>query len=259
MTNIAAIFFDVDQTLYDGVTGKIPESAISAIEETQKNGIKVFIASGRAYDAVIESGIADQIHWDGYVCSNGAALHDKDGKLLEQFYFSDKQRDQLFSLCKQYNMSLSLQTPDSMLAPFGIDDNMRKSYEFFRTTLPESTGYNQEKICMAVVFQTDDFDYGIINQIEGLMAIKGKVNYADIVQSHIHKGFGILRMKEALHLDGLLMAIGDGDNDLEMIETADIGVAMGNATDNLKKIATYITSAIHEDGVYHALKHYRLF
>lgn len=51
-----------------------------------------------------------------------------------------------------------------------------------------------------------------------------------------------------------IIAIGDGHNDIEMIEYAHFGIAMGNAHPELKKVAKYHTTSVKEHGVYHALK-----
>lgn len=52
------------------------------------------------------------------------------------------------------------------------------------------------------------------------------------------------------------MAFGDGGNDISIIKKAGIGVAMGNAGDNLKEVADYITTSVDEDGVKNALVHF---
>ena len=49
------------------------------------------------------------------------------------------------------------------------------------------------------------------------------------------------------------MFFGDGDNDIELMEVAKIGVAMGNGTENLKKVSDYVTDDIEKDGIYNAL------
>ena len=53
-------------------------------------------------------------------------------------------------------------------------------------------------------------------------------------------------------------ALGDGVNDLEMLGFVGHGIAMGNASQVAKDAAEYVTSHIHEDGVFHALKYYGL-
>jgi len=52
---------------------------------------------------------------------------------------------------------------------------------------------------------------------------------------------------------------GDGINDIELIEMADIGVAMGNAEDTVKAIADFVTKNIEDDGIYYACKQLGLF
>lgn len=54
------------------------------------------------------------------------------------------------------------------------------------------------------------------------------------------------------------MAFGDGGNDVEMLEFAGIGVAMGNATAMAKEAADYITEDVDKEGIYLALLHYGL-
>ena len=54
------------------------------------------------------------------------------------------------------------------------------------------------------------------------------------------------------------IAIGDSGNDFNMIKTAHIGVAMGNATDRIKSIADMITDDIDNDGIYTAFKRLEL-
>ena len=54
------------------------------------------------------------------------------------------------------------------------------------------------------------------------------------------------------------MAIGDGENDIDMLRFAGIGIAMGNAPSQVKETADYVTDHIDEDGVMRALKHFGL-
>ena len=54
------------------------------------------------------------------------------------------------------------------------------------------------------------------------------------------------------------MAFGDGDNDADMLEFAQIGVAMGNGSPKAKEAAGYVTTDIDDDGIANALKHFHL-
>ena len=52
------------------------------------------------------------------------------------------------------------------------------------------------------------------------------------------------------------IAFGDGGNDLSILKAAGIGVAMGNANDDVKAVANYVTTSVDEDGIWNALKHF---
>ena len=55
-----------------------------------------------------------------------------------------------------------------------------------------------------------------------------------------------------------IIAFGDGGNDVDMLEYAGIGVAMGNAGEDVKAAADYVTTAIDDDGIFNALKHFNV-
>jgi P-type E1-E2 ATPase len=73
------------------------------------------------------------------------------------------------------------------------------------------------------------------------------------------KGLGLLKFGEILGISrDEIMACGDGTNDSSMILAAGVGVAMGNAVDEVKAIADYITLTNDEDGVAKAIEKFVL-
>ncbi len=75
----------------------------------------------------------------------------------------------------------------------------------------------------------------------------------------VNKGQGLLHLCELLQVDpGRVLAIGDNDNDIPLLQTAGFGVAMGNASPGLKAIADWVAPSIEEDGVAVALEHWLL-
>lgn len=72
----------------------------------------------------------------------------------------------------------------------------------------------------------------------------------EIVKSGMSKAVGLDHVAKSLNIaQDRIIAFGDEDNDLEMIDFAGVGVAMGNAIDPLKKIANEITLSNNEDGI----------
>ena len=259
MTTVNTIFFDIDGTIYDGKEGCIPPSAIKALHKIQAKGIKIFLATGRSLPAVLKSNLDNEIKWDGYVCSNGACIHDHNKELIAGSFFSDIQLQAIFELAHDTSVALAIQSDQIVFSPFDINEHMIEAFRFFNNPVPDAKPYEKEPIAMVLAFQIKGFDYRIFDALPNVITVEGKANYADVMQKGITKATGIRKLRQLMQIeDGLIMSFGDADNDLEMIQDADIGVAMGNATDTIKKIADHVTTAIDDDGVYNALLHYNL-
>jgi len=85
--------------------------------------------------------------------------------------------------------------------------------------------------------------------------LKSAPYYLEILDRRVNKGQGVKMLAEKLGLArDEVMAIGDQENDLAMIEYAGTGVAMGNAIDSVKQIAQFVTKTNMEDGVAHAIE-----
>lgn len=81
----------------------------------------------------------------------------------------------------------------------------------------------------------------------------------DIISRHGGKVAGIRQyLKENNILIQETMAFGDGENDIEMLEYAGIGIAMGNSDDMVKKSADYVTDCIDNEGIEKALRHFEV-
>ena len=74
----------------------------------------------------------------------------------------------------------------------------------------------------------------------------------DIIPANGGKGAGVRRVLEYYRLDpSEALAFGDGGNDMEMFEAVGIGVAMGNASPQLKAIADSVCGSAADDGIYY--------
>ena len=83
--------------------------------------------------------------------------------------------------------------------------------------------------------------------------------FTDITANGADKGKGIIAMACHEGFDpSRTIAFGDGGNDTSMILQAGIGIAMGNAIDELKQQADYVTTSVDEDGILYALRHFRV-
>src|SRR5699024_1999493 len=82
-------------------------------------------------------------------------------------------------------------------------------------------------------------------------------NIVEIVKKGINKAVGLHKLAHYYHIpQEQIIAFGDGDNDLEMIDYAGVGVAMENGIDELKHIANYVTNTNEASGVAGFLEEY---
>ena len=97
----------------------------------------------------------------------------------------------------------------------------------------------------------------VMPQLPHCIAARWYPAFADVTARGADKGKALQRMAEHLGMDiSETMAFGDGGNDKSIICAAGIGVAMGNAIDDVKALASYVTDHVDNDGVSKALRHF---
>ena len=82
-------------------------------------------------------------------------------------------------------------------------------------------------------------------------------SFTDITLQGADKGNALRQMAKHLGLSlEECIAFGDGGNDISILQTAGIGVAMGNANDSVKAVDDYITTSVDNDGIRNAFTHF---
>ena len=89
--------------------------------------------------------------------------------------------------------------------------------------------------------------------------VKSAPFFLEFLNKKVNKGTGVELLASHLGVkQDEIITMGDAGNDLHMIEYAGMGIAMGNATDDIKAIANYITDSNSEDGVAKAIEKFVL-
>lgn len=249
-----AAFFDVDGTLIDCTIGimDISDRVKKAIKDFQKAGNVAFVSSGRPY-AFLNKELLN-FGFDGFVLGNGAQVLIND----ETKFFSGIDKElvkEVISNCERLNIDYCLQGPKysylkkeftrlvSYYREYGITDDFLE-YNF------DIDDVDVFKIEMLPVDEEgckycESLDQGEFNCFKNY---PGEVYEMYPVKNS--KGEGLLK---TIELEGVELkdsyAFGDGRNDIEMIQTAAHGIAMGNAVPELKEVANEFTDAIADDGI----------
>ena len=256
-----AAFFDIDGTLWDQKM-QIPKSTIEGIQRFREKGNYAFLSSGRSRAAVRTKELLD-IGFDGILCGCGTHI-EYQGKLLFEKKLSLEQLTWLKDFFEKKKMPALFEGRDSIyadIASFGGD--------FYIGYLQELLGEDMRDISQMDETSVVNKISALCRQVtkeelaEALSADWHLVNHASVVVEVMPKGYskatGIEWICKYLGIDHEdTYAFGDSANDLDMLEYVAHGVAMGNGSEEAKKTASYVTTDIHEDGIWNALKHFEL-
>lgn len=244
--------FDIDGTLIDTKEHIVPDSTKKSLVLLREQGQLLGISTGRSLQSVIESGLDTLIDWDVFLCNNGQAIYDKHKNVLHLECIPLASVLACIEKAERLNAPLLIMGEEQMITK-EPDENVLVSLAFFKETIPKTLPYDGSDVIMMIAYGPHGYDYHDYAEIDGITPIPGLSNYADIVLKGFHKYIGIQFV--LTHFDKTsYIAFGDSLNDMEMIKEATVGIAMGNAHDDLKAVADYISDDVLHDGIYTALK-----
>ena len=274
------VFLDIDGTIYSSF-GVIPDSTKKAIQTARDNGHRLFLNTGRNKGEVPEDILA--LGFDGLIGSSGA-YEEAENKIIFNKHLDQKLCHRLYDLLIQHNITFTAETNTKI---FGTHENIHKQISIFKNYAKEHLKMSDDEIGEVSVFAdlltiTDN-----IYQVEGvnkvifydsplsleelrhvlgreLMVINSTIGFmegvsGEIYSGQINKATGMSEVMKHYNVDREdTIAFGDAGNDLEMLQFAGIGVAMGNGTQDAKQAADYITKDVKEDGLYHGFAKFGL-
>ena len=254
---IKLIALDMDGTLLNRQK-LVPEKNALAIKRAMDKGIYVTIATGRMPASA--SYFAKQLNMNCPVVScNGGVVKDLNtGKSIYEAHFSKDTITELISICYQKNWYIRWYIGDTIYVRY-VDMDMFPAYKTTKGLNIVEVGEDFEKYTENVTQLVVCNLNGKIQEIQDKLAdifkdrigLQQNTGYTmDITPPGIDKAVGLSKLAQYLQIDkSEIMACGDGDNDLAMIEYAGLGVAMGNAIDDVKNIAQFITKDCNENGI----------
>lgn len=249
------MFFDVDGTLVDIRTHRVPESAMVAIRKARQNGNKIFIATGRSHTFLDLAGLPKDLI-DGYVTLNGAVCI-AGGKPIRLTGIPAETVKALSEVCVREGFTCLFVTMDGMIVANPDDDFRTGFQEYFNLGAVPVTDFESmmgQDVYQMTVFFDEEVEKGLKTQFPGLEFNRWFPTFVDITCRGVNKSMGIETMAAHFNIDMRdTIAFGDGGNDIPMLQRAAIGVAMGNASDEVKSVSDMVTDPVDNNGVYNAL------
>ncbi len=248
-------FFDIDGTLAAGEMRSqyIPESTRRALRELQEAGHFVAIATGRSYamavDYMRDMGFSNMVSDGG----NGITI---DGKLIGIKPMDYEKCAALIEECERKGVIWAFSPDDSKrrLAPDNRFNEFTRNAYMETEVVPGLNVRDYKEIYKVYVacFSPEEERLETLRELPWCRFFKEFlfVEPAD-------KSVGIKAMVD--HLGGDykdVVVFGDEKNDISMFRKEWTSIAMGNAIEDLKKLADYVTDDCDKDGIYNACKHF---
>ena len=140
-----------------------------------------------------------------------------------------------------------------------INQGVEDAQEAISSPCPQVKEYSGNLISQCCIYATEQEAKEFIEDLPDCKISQWNPCAYDVIPKQGGKTAGI---ESVLKHYGIkqeeIMAFGDAENDIEMLQYAKIGVAMGNADDEVKEAADYVTDTVDSDGIYKALKYYEV-
>ncbi len=257
------VVVDMDGTLLDS-NKKISAPNKEALKKAADKGVIIAMATGRLYKAIRVYAKELQLETPIISC-NGSFIKEVYGeKPIYADPLSAEVIDTIAGVCKKYGIDCHFYSEDTVIGE-------RESFKirFFRdwnqTLAPE------DRVNLLVVpdYRQVIADYEIykisvcidcpprlqavadeLNSLPGIEALQSDAETLDVGSVGMSKGKAVQWLAESLSISpDEVVAIGDNENDIDMIVYAGLGVAMGNASPEVKAAARYVTDTNDNDGV----------
>jgi 5-amino-6-(5-phospho-D-ribitylamino)uracil phosphatase len=240
--DIRLVALDMDGTLLNNEQ-EISKENQQAIAKAKEMGIHIVLSTGRNYMTVHEYAKALQLN-SFLVTVNGGEIWDSSGNLVERNLLQVEQIEMMWELKKQHNTKFWALTVDNA----------------FREDFPEDIAFSEhEWLKFGFDVEDDEIRNTILQELtkHQLQVTNSSPTNLEVNPYGISKAKALEKVCSRIGITmENVMAMGDSLNDIAMIKSAGIGVAMGNAQETVKEAADWVTSTNEENGVAKALSHW---
>lgn len=244
------VLFDIDGTLYDD-NKEMPISAKETLIKLQEAGHTIAIATGRSplflKDVLKETGITH------YVALNGQLVI-KDNEIIDKTPLNKEQLQQLEQQAKELGHPMVFFFEDDYVSNVEHSDQIKSALDTMFIEHPKMLENASSKdVYQSLIFHTKEDDALYDGLYDNLKFYRWHEVSRDVVPVTGSKAEGIKTLTEQLGFkQSETIAVGDGNNDFEMMQWAGVSIAMGNAVESLKEHADIVTTHVSDDGIKNA-------
>ncbi len=252
------IFFDIDGTLIGEKSHIMLESTKRAIQKARANGHICLINTGRSRK-LVGPDITGLTEFDGLALGCGTMVVYR-GKTLLHRTFSEEESIEIIRGLRKYRIDAVLEGSNN-----NYNDSPQKMFspsfaEFIKQFESQEYGSYEDAVGHFDKFYAYVEDAARMLEFqaefrEKLDFVDRNGGYYEIMPKGFSKASAIKFVADALDIPmGQTVAIGDSSNDIPMLECAAVAIVMGNAAEEVKGKADFVTTDVDEDGIWNALE-----
>lgn len=255
---IRIAFFDIDGTLVPFSKKEITDTTIEALDALRSRGVKVFVSTGRPRRLI---GNLRNYPFDGYIMLNGSVARLGD-EVVASFPIEMSAAREVVRISAERGFSCAMYTADGLGINFKDARSRAMEADLHLPDIPtvDLDGVlDAEPAYQFTVYVNQDEFEQYYKCIDGIEWSRWNPGFVDGNPAGGSKGRTIGHVLSRLGFSKEeSMAFGDGENDITMLDSVGLGIAMGNASDLVKSHAAYVTDDVESDGINSALKHFGL-
>lgn len=257
MNSTRALFFDIDHTLFSHTTHSVPASAYRALRALKSRGCKIAICTSRVKEELIDLPQELMDLMDGMVCAQGAVIYEAN-QVIQTLTIDPEDVKAVIQFCRDNQLVIRWagKHGENCHDQHYTQEVSDLFYHLYRMR-PDRKEWNGEE-CVNIIFYSQDD--------EMIEKIKPCVTHSHLMVMHFAnevthaqatKGNGMLQLARHWgYAQEETVAFGDGYNDVNMLESAGVGIAMGNGCQAAKDAADYVAEDIDHDAIYKACQHF---
>ena len=268
--SIKLVAIDLDGTLLNS-DHQVSEENKRAIQKAKDQGVKIVLVTGRPLKGMLsileECNLTEEGDL-GLTYNGGLVQWTRTGETLREITLSKEDVQDVYRLSQDLDLPCNFIDLDTVYEPPYPEGKPSQYHKHMKAlpykpldmvTFPESFAIHKIVMC----WHQEELDEKIkdIPQVyhDRYTIMKSRDNLLEVLPKTVDKGKGLILLSELLDISlDDMMAIGDQENDLAMVQTAGTGVAMANATDIVKDAAQIVTKSNDEHGVAYAIEQYVL-
>lgn len=250
------IAVDMDGTLLNN-SGEITPKTVEAIKKATESGAIFSVSTGRPIQGVDKYNHVLELKAP-IITYNGAMIVDSETReILFEQGLEREDAKKILELGRKYDTTMCVWSANKLYGNklndkihdykklSGVEPILIEDYEaLLAQGITKILWYDEKESINQWQQELQSVDFGSVT------FCTSKPVFLEFFNSKVSKAVAMEKIGQIYHIDSKeMIAIGDGKNDLSMIEYAGLGVAMGNAEEVVKEAAQYITASNEEDGI----------